>query len=109
MITLMFMPNLKIKTVTLTKGTWVVAATVGYAPNGTGVRALGISFGNAAHRKGTMLPACDSAHETILCKTYIHTVSDDTEDVYLDTYQTSGSALNLMIAPETYVNCVRIE
>ena len=101
--------NAKIKTVTLTKGTWVVAATVGYAPNGTGVRALGISFGNAAHRKGTMLPACDSAHETILCKTYIHTVTDDTEDVYLDTYQTSGGALNLMIAPETYVNCVRIE
>lgn len=101
--------NAKIKTVTLTKGVWVVAATIGYEPNGTGVRALGISFGNAAHRKGTMLPACDSAHETILCKTYIHTVSDDTEDVYLDTYQTSGSALNLMVAPETYVNCVRIE
>ena len=29
--------------------------------------------------------------------------------IYLDTYQTSGSALNLMVAPETYVNCVRIE
>lgn len=101
--------NAKIKTVTLTKGTWVVAATVGYEPNGAGVRALGISFGNASHRKGTMLPACDSAHETILCKTYIHTVSDDTEDVYLDTYQTSGGSLNLMIEPETYVNCVRIE
>lgn len=101
--------EVKIKTVTLTTGKWVVAATIGYAPNATGVRALGISFGSASHRKGTMVPACDSAHETILCKTYIHEVTAASEDVYIDAYQTSGGALNLMVAPETYVNCIRIE
>ena len=101
--------EVKIETVTLTKGTWIIAATIGYDLNANGVRALGISFGNATHRKGVMLPACDAQHETILCKTYIHKVESDTEKVYIDAYQTSGGALNLMIAPETYVNCIRIE
>ena len=99
----------QIETVTLTAGTWVVAATVGYDLNPNGARGLGISFGTAAHRKGVLVAANISTHETILAKTYIHTVSSGTtEKVFLDCYQDSGSGLNILKAPETYVNCVRI-
>ena len=109
--------ELKIDTgIDLTAGTWICCATIGYDINENGNRALGVSFGSAAHRKGVYVRASDHYNggsgygsETILAKTYIHKVnSGDTERVYLNAYQNSGSSLNILSHPETYVYCIRI-
>ena len=99
--------EVKIKTVTLTKGVWIVVCTAGYESNANGGRGVGITFGSGAHHKGVDVRANTSAHRTIISKTYIRNITETT-DVYLDVYQDSGSSLHLETYPDTYVNCVRV-
>ena len=94
--------------ITLTKGKWICVATIGYQSDSTGDRSIGLSFGNAGHHKGSTIAAASSASETILTKTYIRTVSDSNEKVYLDAHQNSGANLDITVYPNTYVNCIRI-
>ena len=92
----------------LTAGKWVCCATLGYEENSTGYRSIGLAFGNDPFREGCTVAAAPS-HDTILTKTYIHTVpSGETETVYLCARQNSGSTLDIIDNPETYVFCIRI-
>lgn len=103
--------EVKIATITLTPGVWVVLAVIGYESNGDGGRAIGLSFGaSAPHHKGLNVRANTSAHTTVLSRVYIRAVAEDETDatVYLDAYQDSGSSLNITTYPETYVSAVRI-
>ena len=103
--------EVKIATITLTPGVWVVLAVIGYEANGDGGRAIGLSFGaSAPHHKGLNVRANTSAHTTVLSRVYIRAVAEDETDatVYLDAYQDSGGSLNITTYPETYVSAVRI-
>ena len=102
--------NKKIDTgIDLSAGRWICCGSIGYEPNSSGNRAIGLSFGSDPHHKGFLIRAADNPNSTILHKTYIHSVPEgQTERVYLDGYQNSGSTLDINMPPETYVYCIRI-
>ena len=81
----------------LSKGTWVIQATVVFASNGTGVRGAWLSTSSGgsymAGRARDMRPAL-SGFETTCHVTYIYHVTTDYQTLHLIGYQNSGGQLN---------------
>lgn len=84
--------------ITLNKGLYLFIGMLGFSPNTTGVRGINISsnsgdVGDAATRM--TVNACASG-QTRFQTVNVMTVSNDNSTFYLNAYQTSGAALNVV-------------
>ena len=84
--------------ITLNKGLYLFIGMLGFSPNTTGVRGINISSnsgdaGDAATRM--TVNACASG-QTRFQTVNVITVSSDNSTFYLNAYQTSGTALNVV-------------